>query len=378
MFKSYRKVIASTMLMAVTTTLSLTGSDIYRDASNTYASGKKVIDGGVTYPVRNDKTSAYYVNENADKVSFNLGRKATKNEIKAWNIDIMWYGEGLPKGQGSVEDGEEIYEAKCETCHGDFGAGKDLYPHLTAGNAYEEQKSLTHQRVDGNDEGPHRTIGSNWPYISTLWWYIKSAMPHQAPMTLTNDEVYALTAYILNINEIEIDGKLIEEEFVLTRDNFTKIHLPNEDGFEPKIRGEKGQENARAYFNNPKNFGAITTRCMKNCFDGEPVIARIGHPIDAYLPPMSIEKKLPEVEEGSDVDPKVKKAYDASCAMCHATDSMGAPMAGDRKTWDATLKKGLDKVYDNAINGINGMPPKGGNMSLSDDEVKAIVDLMIK
>jgi cytochrome c len=197
-------------------------------------------------------------------------------------------------------------------------------------------------------------------------------------MTLTNDEVYALTAYILNINEIEIDGKLIEEEFVLSRENFTKIHLPNEDGFEPKIRGKKGQENARAYYNDPKNFGGQKTRCMKNCFDGEAVIQRIGHPIDTYLPPMSTEKKLPEVEEETGVDPKVKKAYDASCAMCHATDSMGAPMTGDKKAWTATLKKGLDKVYHNAINGVNGMPPKGGNMSLSDDEVKAIVDLMIK
>jgi len=362
----------------MTATFSLASSDIYRDASHTYKNGKKVIDGGMTYLLRNNKTSAYYVNENANKASFNLGRKATKNEINAWNIDIMWYGEGLPKGQGSVEDGEEIYDAKCESCHGDFGAGKDLYPHLTAGNAYEEQKSLTNQRVNGNDEGPHRTVGSNWPYVSTLWWYIKSAMPHQAPMTLTNDEVYALTAYILSINEIEIDGKLIEDEFVLNRDNFTKIHLPNEDGFEPKIRGKKGLENARAYYNNPKNFGGQKTRCMKNCFDGKPVISRIIHPIDTYLPPMSIKKDLPKVKEDSNVDSKAKKTYEASCAMCHATDSMGAPMKGDKKVWTARLKKGLDKVYANAINGINGMPPKGGNMSLSDDEVKAIVDFMSK
>ncbi len=116
---------------------------------NTYDhNGKLVIDGGVTYPVVNGKTGAYYVNETAHKTPFNKGKTATANEQKAWDIDVMPDGTGLPEGSGSVEDGDEVYEAKCQSCHGDFGAGAGLYPRLTAGNAYKMQKTLMNQRTD--------------------------------------------------------------------------------------------------------------------------------------------------------------------------------------------------------------------------------------
>ena len=96
---------------------------------NTYDhNGKLVIDGGVTYPIVNGKTGAYYVNEEAHKTPFHKGKTATANEQKAWDIDVMPDGTGLPEGEGSVEDGDEIYEAKCQSCHGDFGAGAGLYP----------------------------------------------------------------------------------------------------------------------------------------------------------------------------------------------------------------------------------------------------------
>ena len=96
----------------------------------------------------------------------------------------------------------------------DFGAGSGLYPRLTAGNAEEMQKTLMLQRVDPDSDGPQRVFGSNWPYASTLWWYIKTGMPHQAPMSLTTEEVYALSAYILYINEMSIDGVEVDDEYV--------------------------------------------------------------------------------------------------------------------------------------------------------------------
>jgi cytochrome c len=201
-------------------------------------------------------------------------------------------------------------------------------------------------------------------------------MPHPAPMSLSADETYALVAYILSINEITIDGEELDDEFVLGKDNFLKIVMPNKDGFVPKIEGKDGLENARKFYDNPKNFGGIKTRCMKNCFDGEPKVARIvGVGISDFNPPLSAKKEKP-AKKASGSGNEAKETYEASCAVCHATDAMGAPAVGDKKAWAATLKKGIDKVYHNAIHGINGMPPKGGT-SLEDAKVKAVVDYMV-
>ncbi|WP_373034257.1 c-type cytochrome, partial [Sulfurovum sp.] len=343
---------------------------------NTYDNGKLVIDGGVIYPIVNGKTGAYHVNEEAHKTPFNKGKTATANEQKAWDIDVMPDGTGLPEGSGTVEDGDAIYEAKCQSCHGDFGAGAGLYPRLTAGNAAKQQKTLMNQRVDPDSDGPTRVFGSNWPYASTLWWYIKTGMPHQAPLTLPDDEVYALTAYILYINEMSIDGVEVDDEYELDREKFLKIVMPNVDGFEPAIDGPNGPDNAREYFNNPLNYGN-GVRCMKDCFEGEPEIQRIGFALTDFSPPLNSEKTLPEVTDAGPAHPG-KANYDASCKVCHETDAMGAPAVGDKAAWTAALEKGIDQVYHNAINGINGMPPKGGAMDLTDAQMNEVVDYMLE
>lgn len=374
MFKSYHKLLLSTVLVAAATSTVAFAGD--KSVSDSYSNGKRVIDGGVTYPVIKGKTSVYYVNEKASKGGFTFGRKPTANEIKAWDIDVMPDGTGLPEGSGTVEEGDEIYEAKCASCHFDFGTGGAGYPALQQGNAYKGQKSLKNQRVDGNDEGPIRVFGTYWPEASTLWWYIKTGMPHNAPLSLTDDEVYALCAYTLAINEMKIDGEELDDEYELDREKFMKVVMPNKDGFEPKIDGPKGPDNARAYFADTKNYGN-GTRCMKDCFEGKPVLARIqGAGISDYLPPISTKRELPPKEEGTGAEHPGKKSYEAACAVCHTTDAMGAPAVGDKKAWEAVLKKGLDTVNHNAIHGIGGMPPKGGT-SLSDDEMKEIVDYMI-
>ncbi len=373
MFKSCHKIILSAVVVAAISATGALAGD--KAASRTYANGKKVIDGGSTYPVVDGKTSSYYVNPKAHEGIVKYGRTPTENEIKAWDIDVMPDGTGLPEGKGTVEEGDELYEEKCASCHFDFGSGGAGYPALQKGNAYEGQKSLTNQRVDGNDEGPVRVFGTYWPYASTLWWYIKTGMPHPAPMTLSNDEVYALVAYIISINELKIDGEELDDEYELDREKFLKLVMPNKDGFEPNIDGPKGLDNARAYFNDFKNYGN-GTRCMKNCFDGEPKLARIaGAGISDYEPPISNKKDLPAPKEGAAEVPG-QKTYEASCAVCHTTDAMGAPAVGDKAAWTAVLEKGIDKVYANAINGINGMPPKGGT-SLDDAKLKEVVDYMI-
>jgi cytochrome c len=92
---------------------------------------------------------------------------------------------------------------------------------------------------------------------------------------------------------------------------------------------------------------------------------------------LTSEKTLPEVTDAGPAHPG-QATYDASCKVCHETDAMGAPALGDKAAWETVLEKGLDEVYSNGINGINGMPPKGGAMNLTDDQIKEITDYMLE
>jgi cytochrome c len=341
--------------------------------SRTYANGKKVIDGGVTYPVKNGMTGPYRVN--TQKATFAHYRAATPNEIKAWDIDVMPDGTGLPEGKGTVEEGEELYEAKCASCHADFGAGGDGYPALAAGNAYEGHASLTHQRTTPDKDGPIRVFGTYWPYASTLWWYIKTGMPHNAPMSLTDDEVYALSAYILALNEIKIDGEELDDEYELDREKFMKIVMPNKDGFVPKIDGPDGVENVRKFLNDPNNLG-VGKRCMKGCEPGKKLV-RIQTEINDFIPPMSTKRDLPKPKEGEAKADPGKPIYEKTCAICHNSGAAGAPIFKDKEAWAPVIAQGMETVYKNALQGKGAMPPKGGNMNLSDDELKAAVDYMV-
>ncbi|MXN65626.1 c-type cytochrome [Stappia sp. GBMRC 2046] len=145
---------------------------------------------------------------------FGIGREATKDEVAAWDIDVRPDGTGLPDGSGTVADGEEIFAERCAVCHGDFGEGVDRWPVLAGG-----QDTLSSDR-------PVKTIGSYWPYLSTVYDYINRAMPFGEAQSLTPDEVYAITAYLLYMNDVVTD-----DEFELSKENFTDIHLPNEENF---------------------------------------------------------------------------------------------------------------------------------------------------
>ncbi len=379
MFKlSHKKIIAiSAVAAAVTfagcfgntgTTSGTEGSTKYV-ASHTYANGKKVIDGGVYYPVVDGKSGPYYVNEQARKLAYNKGREALPAEIKAWDVDVMYNGP-FPKGHGTVGEGEEIYEEKCVACHGDFGSGAaniGIYPALSKGNAYELHETLKNQRLNPDDDGPVRVFGSYWPYASTAWWYIKTGMPHPHPKSLTNDEVYALVAYMLSINELKVDGEVVEDEdFELNQDNFGKIEMPNVNGFVPKITGPEGEDNVREYLNTPHNYGARTLadgRCMHDCLK-EVKIQRITIEQKNFLPPLSEVRDLPKKkDEGAEA--KAKAIYAESCAMCHDSGAADAPIIGNKAQWAKYLKEGMDTVYKKGIEGVGAMPPKGGT-TLSD------------
>ncbi|SNR27803.1 c-type cytochrome [Puniceibacterium sediminis] len=151
---------------------------------------------------------------------FGLGRVAEPDEIAAWNLDVSPDGTGLPDGSGSVADGEQIFSDNCASCHGEFAEGLGNWPKLAGGDG-------TLANVD-----PVKTVGSYWPYLSTTWDYVNRSMPFGNAQSLSADDVYAITAYILYSNF------LVDDDFVLSRENFTEVEMPNVGGFIPDDRPE--------------------------------------------------------------------------------------------------------------------------------------------
>jgi len=268
---------------------------------------------------------------------YGIGKPATPEEIAGWDIDIRPDGMGLPPGSGSVEDGEMLYEEKCASCHGSFGEGVGRYPVLAGGVG-----TLT-------DERPDRTVGSYWPYASTLWDYIHRAMPFPQPQSLTDDEVYAITAYVLNLNDI------VDDDFVLTQDNFASIEMPNKDGF---------------FFDDRPD--THNTECMENCKD--PASVKITS--EPSLETLQVDETGAVAEAVATT--VGEKVYQQACQMCHEAGVAGSPMTGDAAAWADRIAKGRDKLVENAINGIGVMPPKGGQSQLSDEDVAAAVDFLIQ
>lgn len=347
---------------------------------------KTAIDGGVTYKRTPTQYAGYARNpQSTDGVNF--GRPATANEIKAWDLDALPSGEGLPEGEGSVEDGDELYEAQCASCHGDFGGGGNGYPQLAGGNMSKDKNgiviTLKNQRLAPGDDAPKRTVGTYWPYATTLFTYTRDAMPYATPKSLSNNEVYAITAYILAQNEIMIDGVEMDDEYVLNAEKLARVVLPNRDGFYPNIDGPTGPADVKAFFaDRAKNIGS-GTRCMTDCkdpgMDGktEATVMKIGYEMSDVSPAYSTVRDLPpEVDNG--LVTKAEKMYNASCKLCHKTDRMGAPAVGDSAIWDELIAaNGVNGIVKNAIVGSGGMPPRGGNMDLTDNDMKSIVEFMI-
>jgi cytochrome c len=338
-------------------------------SSFAFESEKGAIDGGVTYPRKGDNYTAYKINDQKVGV-IKHGRTPTANELKAWDTDVMPDGTGLPKGKGSVEEGDELYEQQCASCHGDFGSGGKGYPTLTA----TDIESLTNQRENGKTDAPHRAIGTYWPKISTLFWYIKDAMPYATPKSLSDDEVYAITAYLISTNEIKVDGKEVDDDFVLNQDNILKVEMPNKDGFIPNIDGPTGPKDVKAFLSDGKNIGALGKRCMKDCKDDGAKAVIVAEPRTDVTPAFSEKRDLPAKKANASEAPG-QADYEASCAVCHANDKMGAPDVGNKEAWAAVMKKGMDKVLEAAIKGKGGMPPKGGS-TLKDEQLKTVIEYM--
>jgi cytochrome c len=172
----------------------------------------------------------------AAPLTYGFGKPATPREIAGWDIDVRPDGTGLPKGRGSVAEGQAIYDEKCASCHGTFGESNS-YLQLAGGVG-----------TLASDQ-PTRTTGSKLNYATTLWDYINRAMPFNAPQTLKPDEVYALTAYVLNLNDI------LPADAVVDQDSLPKLRMPNRDGFTTR-HGFMARDGKPDTHN---------TACMKDC-----------------------------------------------------------------------------------------------------------------
>jgi S-disulfanyl-L-cysteine oxidoreductase SoxD len=185
--------------------------------------------------IAQDQKSARPAKVDAPK-KLGIGRAALPEEIKAWDISVLPDGRGLPVGRGTAKQGEQIFIEKCAACHGEFAEGVGRWPVLAGGTG-----TLKNDR-------PEKTVGSFWPAPTTLFDYVRRAMPYGNAQSLEADEIYALSAYILHMSDV-----IKDTDFELNEKNFAGIKLPNSGNFYDDDR-----ETSERHFWNRQV-------CMTNC-----------------------------------------------------------------------------------------------------------------
>jgi cytochrome c len=192
----------------------------------------------------------------AEAARYNLGRAATPEQIAAWDIDVRPDGHGVRKGKGTVAQGQDLYDAQCASCHGTFGESNRYM--AVAGGVKKEDLKTGHASALKSPDGV-RTVGTKLNYATTLWDYINRAMPWTNPQSLTADQVYAITAYVLHLNEI------VPAEFELSDQNITKVEMPNRNGMTTShgMASVKGKPDAQG------------SSCMKDCVKEVKVVSEL-------------------------------------------------------------------------------------------------------
>lgn len=166
-----------------------------------------------------------------------IGSPIAEEDLVLWNIDVNYKGDNLPEGGATAEEGEPVYQAQCAMCHGEFAEGTSYLP-LAGG----DMDSLSGDR-------PEKTIGSYWHNAPGVFDYIRRAMPFFSPQSLTNDEVYGIVAFLLNMEDLVESDVRVDAEFL------RNLEMPNKDNFWSDNRPD-----------------VQNTRCMKDCYSVEPEI----------------------------------------------------------------------------------------------------------
>lgn len=277
-----------------------------------------------------------------------LGRAPTAEEVAAWDIDVRFDGAGLPSGSGDAATGEVLYDTQCAACHGDFGQGEGRWPALSGG-----EHSLTLQGAAGR---PEKTVGSYWPHAPTLFDYIRRAMPYTRPQSLSDDDAYALAAYVLYLNDI------VGDDFVASAKTLPQVEMPNRDNFYMDPRPD-----------------SQNVACVSDCLNAAEV--DLLESITGVTPEQEVRRGEPAPAGGGSKGEEGEGAalYGRACAVCHAAGVAEAPVADSSGAddWKRRLDAvGLAGMVESSLNGKGAMPPQSA--AGSPEEIEDAVRHMLR
>ncbi len=316
-----------------------------------------------------------------------IGREATKAEVAAWDIDVRPDFKGLPKGSGTTQRGQEVWESRCASCHGTFGESNEVFTPIVGGTTKEDVKtgrvaSLT------SEKQPQRTTLMKVATVSTLWDYIHRAMPWNAPRTLTVDDTYAVLGYILSMAEI------VPEEFTLSDKNIAEVQklMPNRNGMTQShgLWNEGGKPDVKAT--------ACMTDCAKHVTIGSllPDYARNAHDnlalqnrpygpyrgVDTTKPPLPrLPGKVTTVAMGADSVTPAGLFKKHNCSTCHAPASRAigpaiSEVAAKYKGQADAMKKLHQKVKVGGA-GVWGSIPMPPHAHVPEGDIDVLVKWML-
>lgn len=308
-----------------------------------------------------------------------VGRPATPAEIAAWDIDVGPDFAGLPKGSGSVDDGQTVWEQKCESCHGTFAESNQVFTPLVGGTTAEDVRTGMVAALRRSDY-PQRTTFMKVATVSTLFDYIRRAMPWNAPKSLSDDQVYAVLAYLLNLAEI------VPGDFVLSDQTIREVQtlMPNRNGM----------TTAHALWPGP-GFGAGTTApdtgntvCMTDCKTKVELVSSLPeYAWNAHgnlagqnraIGPTRGKQTGPDEAEAEDEGaPELRLAERSGCLSCHgvANKIVGPSyhdIAARYRGQNDSLALLMEKVKTGG-EGVWGPDPMPAQTEVTDDEVKSLV-----
>ncbi len=263
-----------------------------------------------------------------------VGRAATPKELAAWDIDVRPDFKGLPPGSGSVEQGMQVWESKCSSCHGVFGESNQTFSPLVGGTTADDIKTGHVARL--NDPAyPGRTTLMKVSTLSTLWDYINRAMPWNAPKSLKPDEVYAVTAYLLNL------GGIVPDNLTLSDRNIAEVQklLPNRDGFTTDHGLWPGAPAGKGGLGNGGKPDVTSVACMKDCAV-EPKVA-------SFLPDFARNQhgNLAEQNRGVGAQHGADTSRPAAASLAEARLALAAPMVRAPEAGAVTSATALTRKY---------------------------------
>ena len=307
-----------------------------------------------------------------------IGRAATPAEVAAWDIDVRPDFKGLPSGSGSVAAGQKVWDAKCASCHGTFGESNEVFTPIVGGTTAEDIRT---GRVKSllNPELPRTTL-MKLSTISTLWDYVRRAMPWTAPKTLTVDEVYAVVAYILNL------GDIVPDDFVLSDRNIAEV--------QQKLPNRNGMTREHALWDVKAKPDVANVACMRDCVANVAIASRLPEQVRTAHGNLAEQVRLVGPVRGVETQEKTAVAArptslqpakaaaadlarQKACLGCHGVDNRVVgpafrDVAQRYKGQDAARAALLDKLRRGG-SGVWGAVPMPAQTELSEEDAQTLL-----